>query len=100
MLYFGNQSSGAVRESMSAGLVGCIVTPAEGRAPVPGAAWGADNGKFGKGYPGDDRFLRWIDGYSGIPACWFVVAPDAPFDAQGTLKLSPRFFQADQGIRQ
>lgn len=99
MLYFGNPSTGPIAEAMSAGLFGCIITPKQGLAIPDGAWWGADNGKFGKGYPGDEQFVRWLDGYSDLAAtCWFAIAPDVPFDASGTLELSPRFFAAIRGM--
>lgn len=95
MRYYGNASTPAIREAMTAGLIGCIVTPAEGRLPPAGAAWCADNGKFGKGYPGDDRFLAWLARLGGrAESCAFAVVPDAPFDAAGTLALYPRLAPA------
>lgn len=94
MLYFGNSSSPAIREAMSAGLLGCMVTPAEGKQPPPGSIWAADNGKFGKGYPGDAGFLRWLERLTPGDPCRFVVVPDAPFRAAETLDLYPRLAPA------
>ena len=45
---------------MSAGLIDCIVTPKQGNK-IPADAWiCADNGVFGKGYPGDDAWWAWL----------------------------------------
>lgn len=72
---------------MSAGLIDCIVTPAQGNR-IPDGAWVcADNGCFGKGYPGDDRWWSWVQ---GLPRdrVRFVVAPDVVADAQATIDRS------------
>lgn len=87
MRYFANPSTPKVREAMSAGLIDCIVTPAQ-RLTIPaGATFCADNGAFGKGYPGDVKWWSWV---SGLPrqGCLFVVAPDVVGDAVATLARS------------
>lgn len=94
LLYLGNACSDGIRAAMSAGMIGCMITPAEGKMPPPGAQWAADNGKFGKGYPGDAGFLRWLDKLRPGPLCRFVIAPDVPFDAAGTLGLYPHLAPA------
>lgn len=72
---------------MTAGLLGCIVTPKQGNRLPDGVSFCADNGAFGKGYPGDDAWWAWLQ---TLPAdrCAFAVAPDVPFDAQATLAKS------------
>lgn len=72
---------------MTAGLLGQMVTPAEGRRPLPGVPYGGDNGKFGKGYPGDAEWWAWVQ---GLPRehCLFIVAPDVIADAEATLAES------------
>lgn len=96
---------------MAAGLLGCIVTPKQGNRIPDVAVLAADNGAFGKGYPGDDAWWAWL---SGLPAerCAFAVAPDVPFDAAGTLERSrpwlakirqlgiPAAFAAQDGIEE
>lgn len=87
MRYFANPSTQRVRDAMSAGLIDCIVTPAQGNK-IPEGAWiCADNGCFGKGYPGDDAWWAWLQ---GLPAdrCRFAVAPDVVADAAATLERS------------
>lgn len=76
---------------MAAGLIGCITTPAGGSPPPPGAYWCADNGCFGKGYPGDQAWWAWLQravARSGPELCAFAVAPDVVADAVATLARS------------
>jgi hypothetical protein len=88
-MYFANPSTAAVREAMGAGLLGMISTPAQGN-PVPEcAAWCADNGCFGGGYPGDDGYLAYLGALAEHQArCAFAVAPDVPFDMTASLERS------------
>jgi hypothetical protein len=76
---------------MSAGLIGCMTTPAQGNVIPDGAVYACDNGKFGKGWPGEQRWFEWlcntVDRY-GPDRCLWAVAPDVPFDAAGTLAES------------
>jgi len=89
--YFGTPSGPEVRAAMTAGLIDCITTPAQGNRLPDGPALAADNGKFGKGWPGPDRWWTWlqdqVDRY-GPERYAFAVAPDVPFDAAGTLAES------------
>lgn len=85
--YFGNPSTPKVRGAMTAGLIDCIVTPKQGNK-IPEGAWiCADNGVYGKGYPGDDAWWAWLQ---TLPAerCRFAVAPDVVGDAAATLERS------------
>jgi hypothetical protein len=106
MIYFANPSTGPVRGEMTAGRLGCIVTPAQGnRLPIaaagwPHATWCADNGcgpgaggKIGAGYPGDRAYLEWLSHMSAQArrTCLFAVAPDVVGDATGTLRRSAPF---------
>lgn len=89
--YLGTPSGPDVRAAMSAGLIGCMTTPAQGNVIPDGAEYACDNGKFGKGWPGADRWFEWlcntVDRY-GPERCLWAVAPDVPFDAAGTLAES------------
>lgn len=88
MLYLANASSPRVRDAMAVGIIGMLATPAEGRSPKD-VAWGADNGCFGKGYPGDDRWLAWLLRHQRHAArCLFAAAPDVVGDAAATLTRS------------
>jgi hypothetical protein len=82
-----------VRTAMAAGLLGQLTTPAEGKHPIPGATWAADNGCYGTGYPGDERFLRWLRTLAerspdALARCLFATAPDVVGDAHATYARS------------
>ena len=67
-----------------------IATPKQGTRLPDGAEWCAVNGCFGKGYPGDDAWLAWLDSYTPEERarCSFAVAPDVVGDAAATLERS------------
>lgn len=89
MLYFANPSTPRVVDAMREGRLGFIDTPAQGNARPAGVAWCADNGCFGKGYPGDDAWFAWLRRNStDAPTCLFAVAPDVVGDAAETLARS------------
>jgi hypothetical protein len=74
---------------MSASLLGCVDTPAQGNRLPPGAAWAADNGCFGKGYPGDTAWWSWLSNHPADRSrCLFAVAPDVVADAAATAARS------------
>lgn len=87
MQYLANASSPAIREAMRAGELGQLVTPTEGRRPLPEVQFAADNSCYGKNYPGDDKWWRWLD---NLPRdrCLFATAPDVVGDAEATLARS------------
>lgn len=87
MRYFANPSTQRVRDAMASGLIGCIVTPKQGNRLPDGVEFCADNGAYGKGYPGDTAWWSWL---STLPPerCAFAVAPDVPFAAAATLARS------------
>lgn len=89
MLYLANASSPRVRDAMTAGGVGQICTPNEGRTPLPSVAWAADNGCFSTRYVGDERWLAWLGKHADhADRCLFATAPDVVGDAQATLVRS------------
>lgn len=90
MLYLTTPSGPDVRYAMERGLIGCMTTPAQGNRIPDGAKFAADNGKFGKGWPGPEAWFLWLkDKVAGREAdCLFAVAPDVPFNAIGTLAES------------
>jgi|SRR5215475_4838518 len=74
---------------MDAGEFGCITSPMQGNLIPAKAVWCADNGRFGRGWPGRDRYLRWLDTLEpAADRCQFVVLPDVPFDMPRSLELS------------
>jgi len=80
-----------VRAAMSAGLLGCMTTPAQGNVVPDGALYACDNGKFGKGWPGVEAWWAWLQktvARYGADRCLWAVAPDIPFDAVGTFAES------------
>jgi hypothetical protein len=91
--YFANPTgSKRVHEAMTQGLIGYIDTPAQGNKRPAGVIWCADNGCFGKGYPGDAEWLTWLDRNStDVDTCAFATAPDVVGDARATLARSAPF---------
>lgn len=91
VLYLATPSGPDVVAAMRVGALGCMTTPAQGNVLPLDTPWAADNGKFGKGWPGHDAWFDWlarqVDRY-GAEKCLFAVAPDVPFDAAGTLRES------------
>jgi hypothetical protein len=89
VIYFANPSTPKIRALMSAGTLGCIVTPRQ-RLTVPdGALWCADNGAFGKGYPGDEAWWNWLKSWPAERRdCLFVAAPDVVGNHEETLAKS------------
>jgi len=75
---------------MTAGKLDVIATPKQGNKVPDGATWCADNGCYGKGYPGDDAWLAWLGTYTPEERarCLFAVAPDVVGDAAATLARS------------
>lgn len=91
MRYLATPSGPDVRAAMSAGLLGCMTTPAQGNVIPEGALYACDNGKFGKGWPGYAPWFAWLTrtvARYGAARCLWAVAPDVPFDAAGTLAES------------
>jgi len=72
--------------------LGYIDTPAQGNRRPEGVTWCADNGCFGKGYPGDEKWLAWLTKNAHAAAdCLFATAPDVVGDAAATLERSTPF---------
>lgn len=89
MRYFATASGPKVRDAMTAGHLGQIVSPAAGNRVIPGVQWCGDNNAFGDGYPGDRPYLRWMSARRHLsPWCSFIVAPDVVCDAPATLARS------------
>jgi len=89
VLYLANPCGPAVIEEMIRGSIGYIDTPAQRNLRPPGIYWCADNGCFGKGYPGDTAWLAWLAKHSGdADTAMFATAPDVVGDAAATLLRS------------
>jgi hypothetical protein len=90
VLYLATPSGPGPVDAMRRGLIGCMTGPAQGNQIPTGASWAADNGRFGKGWPGEAAWFRWL-GEQAVGRerdCMFAVAPDTPLDAAATLELS------------
>lgn len=96
MLYLATPSGPDVRAAMSAGLLGCMTTPAQGNRIPDGALYACDNCKFGsdgkgKYWPGLKEWRAWLTRTVtryGADRCLWALAPDVPFDAVATLAES------------
>jgi hypothetical protein len=88
VLYLANPT-GKSKDAMKEGKLGFIATPAQGNPLIPGVTWCADNGCFGKGYPGDEKWLLWLESLKEhAGTCLFATAPDVVGDAKATLERS------------
>lgn len=91
-MYLANPCGPSVVDAMQAGRLGFIDTPAQGNKRPAGVTWCADNGCFGKGYPGDDKWLGWLEKNAyAAKDCLFATAPDVVGDAAATLTRSTPF---------
>lgn len=91
-MYLANPCGASVIAAMHAQDLGYIDTPAQGNTRPQGVIWCADNGCFGKGYPGDEKWLAWLTKHATDAAtCAFAVAPDVVGDATATLERSLPF---------
>ena len=87
--YYANPTVQRVIDVMLAGKLGFISTPAQGNKRPPGVRWCADNGCYGKGYPGDVAWFGWLESQmADAGSCAFATAPDAVGDATATLARS------------
>lgn len=92
MLYLANPCGSAVIAAMEDAQIGYIDTPAQGNRRPAGVVWCADNGCFGKGYPGDTQWLAWLAKNAHAAAdCLFATAPDVVGDAVATMERSLPF---------
>ncbi len=94
MIFLGNPcSEPAVTVAMLDRRIGLIETPKQGNDTTAlrdaGVIWCADNGAFGKGFPGEDAWFSWLRGRAEhADTCLFAVAPDVVGDAAATLERS------------
>lgn len=76
--------------------IGLMNTPKNAYAIREGWIWAADNGCFGKGYPGDAKWLAWLGSFTEGQrlSCLFATAPDVVGDAAASLARSLPFLDA------
>ena len=71
---------------MRDGRLGYMDTPAQGNVRPDGVTWAADNGRYGKGWPGETAWCAWLTANMADAAqCAFATAPDVVGDAEATL---------------
>lgn len=87
VLYFANASSGKIRDAMADRRLGAILAPGGGSTPPPNAIMCADNGCFGKGWPGEEKWWDWLTKLDAS-RLKFAVAPDVVGDAAATIARS------------
>ena len=80
----------AVEPALDSGEIGYLRAPGGGRSLRPGWVWAADNGVFGKGWPGYEKWLAWLDAHSTEERtrCLFATAPDVVGDHEATVERS------------
>ena len=93
MLYLATASGPKVRDAMTAGLLGQMVTPDAGNRVVPGATWALDNGCFNARWT-PARWQATLDRHADTPDCLFAVIPDVVADADATNELWARWHGA------
>lgn len=95
--YLANPSSARVRDAMSAGRIGTMITARQGRKVPADALFAIDNGRgpkrdgtMGTSYIGDRAYLAYLAHLSAQARrrCLFATAPDVLGDAAATLELS------------
>ncbi|GAA1768613.1 hypothetical protein [Nonomuraea bangladeshensis] len=88
-LYLAPPSTPAIREQVAADRLGAILNPASGNGVPEQGLFGVDNAVFSGKYPGDRKYLRWLERF--VPhadRCLFVTAPDVVGDAFATVARS------------
>jgi hypothetical protein len=100
MMFFANPSTAPVRQAMTDGQIGAILTPKQGNRLPPGVRFIIDNGcgpgkngEPGTGYPGDRAYLELLSRMSARARrrCLFATAPDVLGDPAATIERSARF---------
>lgn len=99
MYLVGNRVAGT-EALLDAHRIGLMNTPKNGYAIREGWTWAADNGCFGKGYPGDANWLAWLASFTKRQraSCLFATAPDVVGDATASLARSLPFLGAIRSL--
>lgn len=89
MYLTGNRVNGT-EALLDAGELGLMNTPKNAYRIQPSWAWAADNGCFGKGYPGDEAWVAWLESFTPEQrsTCLFATAPDVVGDGEASLQRS------------
>lgn len=90
MLYLATPSTAAVRDAMTAGLLGQMVTPNSGNRLEPGVTWALDNGCYGDQWK-EAKWQATLERYADMPGCLFAVVPDVVCDSAATAERWDRY---------
>lgn len=102
MLYLATASGPKVRDAMTNGHLGQMITPKSGNRLTPGVTFALDNGivKMVNGMPVTDPnwsetdWLAMLDRYQSVPGCLFAAVPDFVGDADETNRRWARYHGA------
>lgn len=83
-MYLANPCGPAVIDSMQAGTLGYIDTPAQGNKRPKGVTWCADNGCYSDKWDEAKWWKFLVDNAHDAATCLFTVAPDVVGDALAT----------------
>lgn len=84
MLYLCTPSTPPIRDAMTAGLLGQLVTPHRWTSQItPGTAWALDNGCFSSRWA-EGPWLATLERHAATSGCLFAVVPDVVGDAIAT----------------
>jgi hypothetical protein len=86
MLYLTPACTKEVKEKISEGHFGQMITPRSGEKVVPNAIWALDNGCFSANWQ-QSRWEKNLVRYQDEPGCLFAVVPDVVADAKETDEL-------------
>ena len=90
MMYLTGNRVKEATSLLDAGRLGLMNTPKNGYVIRSGWVWAADNGCYGKGYPGDDAWVKWLNTFTAEQrsTCLFATAPDVVGDGATSLARS------------
>lgn len=86
MLYFATPSTKRIRDAMTAGVLGCMTSPAQGNLIDPSWTWAVDTGAYKNRWQ-PDRWLAYLDRYAAVGKCVFATVPDRLADPIETRRL-------------
>lgn len=90
VLYLTGSIGKDIRPYVDSGIVGYLKTPSGGSRMGRNWIWAADNGCFGKGWPGEVKWIKWLESHTKdeISRCLFATAPDVVGDHDATVARS------------
>jgi hypothetical protein len=89
-MYLTGSVGEAVVPHLDSGLIGYMMAPKGGRKLLAGWKFACDNGRYGKGWPGYDKWMEWLGRFTAEERsrCLFATAPDVVGDWDATLAES------------